>query len=152
MESSRRNRYCFEIVQEVRDSLITRYQAGFFMPAAERASSFLERMNLFFYRAEITRVIDGDTVVADVDLGMGIWQHDLRLRLFGINTPELHGADREAGQQAKAWLVSRLKNSVIMVQSHKDRTGKYGRYLATVFADGEDVNAEMLRLKLGVPM
>ena len=46
--------------------------------------------DLYTYRATVTRVIDGDTVVADIDLGFRTWRHGERLRLYGIDA-SVHG-------------------------------------------------------------
>ena len=43
---------------------------------------------MYEYRCKIVRVVDGDTVDVDIDLGFGIWMHKERVRLYGIDTPE----------------------------------------------------------------
>lgn len=98
----------------------------------------------YTYRAKISRVIDGDTIVVDMDLGLGVWVHDQYLRLQGIDTPELRGDEREDGLKAKQFVRHHLAIATDMViQTHKgDSKGKYGRWLATVWLniDGEWVN------------
>ena len=49
------------------------------------------------YLAEITRVIDGDTFVADVDLGFKVWMRNVTFRLYGVNTPEVRGKKKTKG-------------------------------------------------------
>lgn len=94
---------------------------------------------MFTYNAETIRVIDGDTIVVDIDLGFHV--HTVQtLRLLGINTPELRGPNKEAGKAAKQRLEECLLAGPLTVQTVKDRTGKYGRYLATIYADGIDLN------------
>jgi len=86
---------------------------------------------MYEYKAEVTRVIDGDTVEAVVDLGFGVSRKD-KFRLAGINAPEMRGPEREAGKAAKQWLIDHLKsyNNEVRIQTIKDKQGKYGRYLA----------------------
>ncbi len=103
----------------------------------------------YYYGAEILRVIDGDTVEARIDLGFDTHRVET-LRLYGINTPELRGESKEKGQAAKAWLESNLDGE-ITISTIKDETGSFGRYLAVLFCDGENLNEKMLREKIAKP-
>ena len=61
------------------------------------------------YRVNIVKVVDGDTVDVDIDLGFGIWMKNERVRLFGIDTPESRTRDLEEkkyGLAAKEYLLS----------------------------------------------
>ena len=89
------------------------------------------------YRAEITNVVDGDTVDAEVDLGFSAMLK-MRLRLWGINAPEMRGASAEAGREAKARLrfLVETAGNVLTIRTHKDRQDKYGRYLAELCVPG----------------
>ena len=49
---------------------------------------------MYEYRANINRVVDGDTVDVDIDLGFGVWMKDERVRLAGIDTPESRTRDK----------------------------------------------------------
>jgi len=92
---------------------------------------------LYEYRCVLVRVIDGDTVDLDVDLGMGVWRKKLRVRLLGINAPETNRrASRNAGIAAKNYLKLKLgpPGTQLMIRTHKDKTGKYGRYLAEIWS------------------
>src|SRR5690606_37397428 len=88
---------------------------------------------LYQYRAVITDVYDGDTVTADIDLGFRTWRHGERLRLYGIDAPEMRGADKAAGTAARDALRSMVLGKEVIVCTIEDRTGKYGRYLARIF-------------------
>lgn len=91
-------------------------------------------MNLYFYRARMVSVYDGDTITVDIDQGFGIWQHSVKLRLYGIDTPELRGEEREHGLEVRDLVRAHLPpGSMITLESIKDKTGKYGRYLARVY-------------------
>lgn len=100
----------------------------------------------YTYRAELIRVIDGDTIVANLDLGFSVWVKQY-LRLYGINAPEVVGEQKAAGIAAKEALKYRLGEGqvfmppTLIVETFKDRQEKYGRYLARIWADGQDVNA-----------
>lgn len=106
----------------------------------------------YCYRCLVTQVIDGDTVIADVDLGFGVWLHNRRLRLLGIDTPE-------AGQPGAAEAAGRVRDLVChklcVARTTRDRGDKYGRYLVELFAggaaDGTSVNDVLLREGLAKP-
>jgi micrococcal nuclease len=85
-------------------------------------------------------VVDGDTVDLRTDLGFKLF-FDQRFRLFGINTPELNSKDqteRARAIQAKDFVSDRILKQRITVNSHKDKTEKYGRYLASIYYQDED--------------
>jgi micrococcal nuclease len=98
----------------------------------------------YTYRATITDVYDGDTVTADIDLGLSTWIHGEKLRLNRINAPEIRGAERPAGLVARDWLREKVLGQSVIVQTIKDRKGKYGRYLAEIWLDGQNVNDQMV--------
>lgn len=109
---------------------------------------------MYEYRARIARVVDGDTVRADVDLGFSIGWANMDLRLYGINAPEMFGSDAsQAGRDARDALIVLLGDAApgtepqayVTIRTVKDRVGKYGRYLATILlADGTDVCQAMI--------
>lgn len=84
------------------------------------------------YRALITSVYDGDTVTANIDLGFGIWMQSQKIRLYGINAPELKGATKEQGLLARDFLAELVRGKEVALESIKDRKGKYGRWLARI--------------------
>jgi micrococcal nuclease len=96
----------------------------------------------FTYSAKIVRVIDGDTVVADIDLGMKTWRHNESLRLLDVRAAELTGPDKVAGQMAKEYLQTLMEEGEkVLVVTTKDKSDKYGRYLADIYLpDGTHVN------------
>lgn len=89
--------------------------------------------NCYYYRAKVVSVYDGDTCRVDIDLGFGIWKKEEVLRLHRINAPEIRGETRVEGLQSRDFLREMILDKEIMVQSVKDRTGKYGRYLAEIW-------------------
>ena len=88
---------------------------------------------MYQYRVEIKKVVDGDTVDVDIDLGFGVWLRNERIRLYGIDTPESRTRDKEEkkyGLAAKAFLVNELKTAdYVILQTNKDAEGKFGRIL-----------------------
>lgn len=107
----------------------------------------------YIRRAKIVRLVDGDTVDVDIDLGMAITTRQ-RLRLFGINTPEVRGPEKVAGHAATqhlADLLVRYRHEGewdIVVQTRKDKRGKYGRYLADLVGEDGDGNPVNLNMKM----
>ena len=99
---------------------------------------------MYEYKALVNRVIDGDTVDVDIDLGFGIWMKDERVRIMGIDTPESRTSDlleKKFGLAAKAKLSELLKGTPILkTQINKDgedMKGKFGRILGDfIVADG----------------
>lgn len=102
-------------------------------------------MSLYHYNATVRRVVDGDTVDLDVDLGFSIIARQ-RFRLYGIDAPEVVGTARAAGLAATAHLQQLLPAGAhVVIDSYKDAKDKYGRYLADIYtASGVTVNAQMV--------
>jgi len=94
---------------------------------------------MYTYRAKIISVYDGDTVTALVDLGFGI-TNKIKIRLKGINTPEIRGSERPRGLVSRDFLREKVLNKDIIVETFKDKKGKYGRYIGTLWLDEENVN------------
>ena len=112
------------------------------------------------YRCTIKRVVDGDTVDIDIDLGFGIWIHNERVRLYGIDTPESRTRDLEekkCGIYAKQCVETFLPvDSSQTLKTYKDKVGKFGRVLGefVVYDPEQDrqttINEYMIRNKIGV--
>lgn len=96
---------------------------------------------MYEYTAQIIRVVDGDTVWLDVDLGFDVRRKD-SFRLYGINAPEMRTPE---GIPARDHLIQLLANgNSLRLNTHKDRREKYGRYLATLWVGGINVNEQMV--------
>lgn len=100
---------------------------------------------MFEYEASNIRVIDGDTVECSLDLGFHVSIRE-KLRLYGINAPEMRGDTSEAGKRAADHLLTMIaEDSPIRIKTQKDKQGKYGRYIATLFgASGANINQRMV--------
>lgn len=105
---------------------------------------------MYSYRALIKSVYDGDTVRADIDLGFSHWISNEQLRLFGIDAPELRGDERTQGLVTRDYLINRIGNRAVEIQTVKDKKGKYGRYLAIIYLDGVNINEELIDKSLAV--
>ena len=104
---------------------------------------------LYHYSAEVTRVVDGDTVDAFVDLGFDMHSKQ-RVRLYGINTPEVRTrdkAEKKAGLAAMARLQEMLRErkNKCEIKTRLDRKGKYGRVLGVIYVDDCDLNAKLIK-------
>jgi len=94
----------------------------------------------YCYKATCTSVYDGDSITLDINLGFNMVMHNQKIRLLGINTPEIRGDERESGLISPHRLRELIEGKDVLMLSHRDKTGKYGRWLATIYIDGLDVN------------
>jgi len=98
---------------------------------------------MYEYRAHVRSVYDGDTIRADVDCGFGIWTANQPLRLLGIDAPEL---GQPGGKEARDYLRGVLPiGTEVVIRTVKDEREKYGRLLAAISLNGEDVNLTMIQ-------
>jgi micrococcal nuclease len=94
------------------------------------------------YRAEVYRVVDGDTLYCKADLGFGITK-DVKGRLLGINAPETRGKQRPQGLIAKDALKDKIEGKDVVIRTHK--TGKYGRWIVEVWFGPININKWMVK-------
>lgn len=100
-------------------------------------------MNFYFYKADVVRVIDGDTIVCNINLGFDTCIMNEHVRLLGINTPEIRTRDpieKVAGVEAKKFVENFLmmSDNKVVLETVYDSGGKYGRTLATVWVEDFD--------------
>jgi micrococcal nuclease len=99
----------------------------------------------YIYRIKsVGRVVDGDTIDADIDLGFDI-SLTKRIRLAGIDTPESRTTDKAEkalGLDAKNWLKHRLEEAkdIVIRTELPDSTEKYGRIIGHLYINGEDAS------------
>lgn len=103
------------------------------------------KSKLYHYAALVTSVYDGDTMTVQLDLGLGTWRHELTIRLWRVNTPELRGPDRERGLEVRDFVRSLALGKTVLLRTildkrGEDRTGKYGRLLGEVLVPGDDLS------------
>ena len=89
---------------------------------------------MYRYKVYVTKIVDGDTVDVDIDLGFGMIYKKQRVRMMGIDTPESRTRDLEEkfyGKASKANLVKILEGKEVQLVSHDK--GKFGRILGELF-------------------
>ena len=87
---------------------------------------------MYEYQAIVKRVVDGDTVDIDIDLGFGVVLRDERVRIMGIDTPESRTSDKTEkvfGLASKERLKQLLGKKSILKCKEYDSKGKFGRIL-----------------------
>ena len=105
---------------------------------------------LYIYKSNLIRVIDGDTVVLDIDLGFDIRVRRV-IRMAGIDAPERRGVsdlEKLAAQVSTDKLIEMLDGQEIYICSHKKDEDKYRRYLGDLYVDNQNINVQMVKLGL----
>ena len=109
---------------------------------------------MYEYNCTIVRVVDGDTVDVDIDLGFDTWRRGERIRLYGVDTPECRSrsaTEKKAGLLAKGFVMQMLHEGGTYKLTTKEK-GKFGRYLGTIKINGElTINAALISEHLAVP-
>jgi len=108
-----------------------------------------EKFNPYQYKAEVRKVVDGDTFDILIDLGFDTYRHG-RVRLFGVNTPESRTSNAEEKQKGLAakeftdqWLTK--AGNKVNIETVIDKNEKYGRILAKVWdSQGNCLNADII--------
>jgi micrococcal nuclease len=77
---------------------------------------------------------------------MSIWKKNVKLRLARIDTPELRGEEKEEGKRIRDYVRVTILDKEVVKKTSKDKTGKYGRYIAEVLIDGMNLNDHLLEL------
>lgn len=103
----------------------------------------------YTYRAKVIKIIDGDTIDVDLDLGFSVWLRKQRVRLYGIDTPESRTRDLE---EKKRGLLAKSKvqeicpvGSIIELSTIiGDERGKFGRILGILEKDGIRINEYLI--------
>jgi len=115
---------------------------------------------LYTYRARYVKNYDGDTITVVLDLGLNVSRRET-LRVYGVNTPEMRGgtADTKAkAREAKAYTADYCAEAVdiapdsewpLLVTTHQDKKGKYGRYLGDIRVAGRPGFASLAECLLG---
>lgn len=111
---------------------------------------------MYTYRAEIVRVVDGDTVDINIDLGFGVWLNDERVRLAGVDTPESRTSDKVEklfGKAAGRYVEERLPvgSMQVLVTKKYDSKGKFGRILGDFALGGSSICEQLIESGNAVP-
>ena len=103
-------------------------------------TTILWREDMYEYKCKMVKVVDGDTVDVDIDLGFGVWMRDQRIRLYGIDTPESRTSDDKEkvyGLAAKDFVVKWTNAGDLSLKTFKDDRGKFGRILGEIWYGGK---------------
>jgi len=105
----------------------------------------------YTYNAKCTDVYDGDSITVDIDLGFNVILSKQKIRLLGIDTPELRGDEREQGLVVRDYVRDLVLGKELILESHRDKSGKYGRWLGTLYVDDVNINQLLLDENLAKP-
>jgi len=110
---------------------------------------------MYEYKCKLIKVVDGDTVDAEIDLGFKVYIKE-RIRLMGIDTPESrtrNKAEKSWGMAAKNRLKELLKETKgeFTLTTKIQKKGKFGRVLGTIIIDGKDANQTLMEEQLAIP-
>lgn len=101
------------------------------------------------FQSKFVAVVDGDTVIVDIDLGFNIWRKNCRIRLASIDTPELNTSE---GKAAARWLWDHLgKIEWLTIVLHGTGEDKYGRVLGDIIVNTVNIGNLMLTLGIAKP-
>jgi micrococcal nuclease len=121
-----------------------------------------KRSMLYYYRAHVVSVYDGDTITVDMDLGLGISKRRQVIRLWKINAPEVRGEERPQGLKVRDYVRELILERDVLVRTildkrGQDRTEKFGRLLGEILAEDEsgnllNINELLLKNKMATPL
>lgn len=90
---------------------------------------------LYYYKAKVTDVYDGDTITVEIDLGLHTFIKVEKIRLHRINAPEVKGVEKEKGIKSRDFLRKKILGKKILLETIKDKYEKYERYLGEIFME-----------------
>jgi micrococcal nuclease len=111
---------------------------------------------MYTYKASVVKVVDGDTIIIDIDLGFNVWLRNQSVRLNGVDAPEKrtrNPIEKKAGLLASKFLSENLKTGeIISVVTYKANSSeKYGRILADIVnSKGENLNNLLIEKRYAV--
>ena len=110
---------------------------------------------MYEYKATVKRIIDGDSLILDIDLGFYMFMNETKIRLYGLDTPEMTSEDpllRLQAIMATRYLFDNLKvGEKVIIKTVLDKREKYGRLLATIITkDGLNINEGLIQNKLAI--
>lgn len=103
---------------------------------------------MYEYVARIVQVIDGDTFIANVDVGFHMYSHQ-HLRLLNFEAPEIRGLERKIGLLAKAKLEELLPVG-LETRIRTEKSDSFGRWLAEVVWENGTLSEYLIKLGYGV--
>lgn len=109
---------------------------------------------LHIYSISIKDIYDGDTITCDIDLGFDLILKDQKIRLYGINAPEVKGVERQDGLLSKTKLIKMLGDDTKEIKlytihtknSNNPKKEKFGRWLGIIMCDNVNINKKIVEL------
>jgi len=108
---------------------------------------------MYEYKATIVKVVDGDSIYVDIDLGFDVWLRNQSIRLYGIDTPECRQKDKARkahGLLAKAYVQKALIVGRTYALTTKEK-GKFGRFLGEFKTGKGFITKLLIKERLAVP-
>ena len=102
---------------------------------------------MYEYKCKLVKVVDGDTVDVDIDLGFGVWLQNQRIRMYGIDAPESRTSNKVEkvyGMAAKDFVIKWTNAGDLVLKTFKDGKGKYGRILGELWYNDVNINQRMI--------
>ena len=102
---------------------------------------------MYEYKCKLVKVVDGDTVDVDIDLGFGVWLQNQRIRMYGIDAPESRTSDKVEKvyvMAAKDFVIKWTNAGDLVLKTFKDGKGKYGRILGELWYNDVNINQRMI--------
>ena len=104
---------------------------------------------MYDYHGKVVDVYDGDTCTIVVDLGFRV-QIEIKVRLLGINAPELKGVTKDAGFEARNYLIQLIAGKYVYIKTYKDKQEKYGRWLGEIYlSDNSETSVNHMMITAG---
>lgn len=123
-------------------SLLCLFLFSFLITSTLRAGDPPEPNYVFW--GELVRIVDGNTVAMNLDLGFGVWVHNQNVTLLDADKAAPDEATKAKNMQRVAKMRELLAESTdIVVKTVRDKDANPPRYLATIWADGTNVNDEV---------
>lgn len=108
---------------------------------------------MYEYKATIRRVVDGDSIYVDIDLGFDVWLRNQSIRLYGIDTPECRQKDK--ARKAHGLLAKEyVQKALVVGKTYALRTkekGKFGRFLGEFKTGKGAITKLLIKERLAVP-
>lgn len=98
-----------------------------------------KKSKLYNYEVYVKDVYDGDTITVDIFLGFNVVLSNIKVRLIGIDTPEIRTKDKdekEKGLATRDWLRERILGKKVLL--HTKERGKFGRWLGMIWELDQD--------------
>ena len=104
----------------------------------------------YSYSANVVSVYDGDTITCDIKLGFNVVLSKQKIRLYGINTPEIRGEEKPQGYISRDRLRELILEKEIKLYTKRDKKGKYGRWLGIIMLDNQNINQLLVDENLAI--